>query len=727
MSYGKIVFCLLLMFYHINSQSPEWMAYCGGTRVFCFLCKEDTVWIATQGGIAKLNTITEKMEFYNTGNSELKSNNVMDLSLDSSGSLWAGTHWGISCYNGKDWKSYTKINSTIGFHLINEIAVDKDGILWAGSAGFSTISIFNGSNWKNYNAISPVAPWNSIEAIIPNWRGKTLVGASWGILYADKDTSITDTAQGRFSVTDMILDSSGNVWISTERNGVYYFDGVSKTAYDSTNSVFPSNFVYGLCYDSRKVLYAISAKQLFRFKGGLWERCDSFNIPLGDYDAFISLAADNKGNLWLGTAYGCCYKWNGSQAKKYYPFNWAHPVNPLSIGIDSKGKCWAGNWSGSGRTDTMIYFDGREWHKLGGQQAFESLNSLSFKKICDMDTLKIWVDSNCALVYMAYKWCCYTIGDRYGHGSQVKRDRNGTYWCAMPYGLWRFDNNGSHLFTKDNSSLPGNYVSRIAIDSSDKLWLSVRNKYINGDQSWLVTLKDASFSIIRKCDLYYGIPDIEIDFDNNIWFTETDPWAAGIEYGHGIFKLNGNKLTNYTISNSPLTSNTVFDLSLNKNNTLWISTYAVGTDTLSLNDSTWGYFTVENSHIANNDIGQIEFDANDNKWFNCQEGLTIYRKGGIDFQTSIKPLPYNKTTIKSALKVYVKGSKLYFKTPVKISSTISVYSLSGRRVACFDKRIYTPGIHCLPINRNNVSQSVLIVHIESDKEIYCFRIFNVNQ
>ena len=718
-------------------QPTEWMTFCGGTGIYGFLCKEDTVWIHTTGGIAKLNTVTDKMEFYNTVNSELKSNHVRTLALDSNGLLWAGTDLGVSKYDGVKWTKYTTANSNISPFYTNALAVDKNNNVWAGSWGVSEISIFNGTAWKRYSAIHPSMPQNSIEAIITDWRGKTLVGATWGILYADKDTSVTDTTQGEFSVTDMVLDSLDNVWISTERNGVYYFDGVLKIAFDSTNSIFPSNCISGLCYDNKKRLYAIASKQLFRFTNGYWEKCDSFNINLPVADGLISLSADNKGNLWLGTAYSYCYKWDGKEAKQYYPFNWAHPFNPWSIGIDSKGRCWAGNWSSFGSNDTVIYFDGKEWHKLGLQDAYTALDTLSFNKICDIDTLKIWADSNCALVYRKYsntgsnpysywEWCCYTIGDRYGHGSDVKKDRKGRYWYAAPYGLWRFDNSGGYLFTKDNSSLPGKYVSRIAIDSFDKLWLSVRSKYINGDQSWLVTLMDTSFSIIRTCDLYYGIPDIEIDFDDNIWFTETDPWTAGIEFGHGIFRLSGSNLTNYTISNSPLSSNTVFDLSLDRNNTLWITAYAKGIDTLSLTDSTWGHFTVENSHIADNDITQIEFDAKDNKWFKSHMGgLTVYRKGGIDFQTSIKHLPDNKTNLKKILPLYIKDSKLYFKTHSRITGSIAVYSLTGRKIVSLDNRIYTPGTHCVPLKVNKIAQTLLIILINTGKEKQYFKTVNI--
>lgn len=531
----------------------------------------------------------------------------------------------------------------------------------------------------------------------------------------------------------MVRDSIDNIWIATQAKGINYFDG---TLLDTINSGLTSRAIYGLCYDNKKTLYAITKSNLFRYDAKVWVNCLSINDITFHSDAFTSLAADNKGNLWLGTASRYCYKWDGKEVKKYSPFNWAHPLNPLSIGIDAKGRCWAGNWAGYGLKDTMIYFNGKKWQKLSLSDAYTAFDTLSFNKICDMDSLKIWADSQCALVYIKnntttdpyFEWCCYTIGNRYGHGSNVKRDRKGTYWYAAPYGLWRFNGQGEYLFTKCNSSLPGEYIGKIAIDSSDKLWLSVRNKRINGDTSWIVTFVDNSFSIVRTCDQNYSIADIEIDHHGNIWFAETYSQAAGIECGHGIFKLGKNSLTNYTISNSSLSSNTVFDLSLGSNKTLWITTYGAGIDTVCLSDNKWGYFTVENSHIADNDITQIEFDTKGNKWFKShQGGLTIYRKGGINFQTSIKHMLDTKKTVKKIVSLYIENSKLYFKTQSLLSACISVYSVSGRRIAFIDNDVYASGMHCIGLNSDYISQSLLIVQIASGKERYHFKVFNMSR
>ena len=68
------------------------------------------------------------------------------------------------------------------------------------------------------------------------------------------------------------------------------------------------------------------------------------------------------------------------------------------------------------------------------------------------------------------------------------------------------------------------------------------------------------------------------------------------------------------------------------------------------------------------------------------------------------------------------GSKLYFNTSVQISARISLYSVSGHRTVYFEKREYTPGFHCLPLNINKISQSVIIVHMESGNEKYHFKV-----
>lgn len=166
MPYKRIALYLLLTLYQVNAQSPEWIAFCGGTGIYGFLCRQDTVWIHTTGGIAKLNTVTENIEFYNTGNSELKSNHVRALALDSTGNLWAGTNRGVSRYNGKAWKKYTTANSNISPYYTNALTIDKDNNVWTGSWGTSNISVFNGISWKHYPIASAAMPQNSVEAIL---------------------------------------------------------------------------------------------------------------------------------------------------------------------------------------------------------------------------------------------------------------------------------------------------------------------------------------------------------------------------------------------------------------------------------------------------------------------------------------------------------------------------------------------------------------------------------
>jgi len=732
---NKIIFVLLFfLLSDIKPHPPEWINFCGGDCVLDFIFKEDTAWIATIGGIAKLNTVKEEMKFFNRGNSDLKSNRIYSLALDSGGALWAGTKIGISEYKKNVWTTYLKQNSNIGDNEINEISIDKNNSIWAGTACISTISIFNGTSWKSYLAKDPLA-WTSINSIVPDWRGKSLVGTSWGICYADTDTILTDTAQGRFSVTDMRRDSINNIWISTEKNGIYYFDGVSKIVFDSTNSIFPSNHISSLCYNNRDILYAASFDKLYRFVNGAWEFCNPFNLTLSSSDGIIKIESDKKGNIWIGTAHSYCYKWDGQNIKNYYPFNFLHPHCPQTIGVDSRGRCWAGNYYSYPLKDTMIYFNGSVWNKISLHDAYTALDTLSFINICDMDTLKIWVDSSCALVYRKYnwsqgsyyEWCCYTMGDTFGHGSTVKRDRKGIYWYAASYGLWQFDHGVEHLYTKDNSTLPGDCIEKIAVDSSDKLWLSVLNKHTNGDQSWLVTMEDTIFKIIRTCDKYYGITDIEIDYEDNIWFAECEVITAGIEFGHGVYRLNGNNLKNYTISNSQLSSNTVYDLSLDRNNTLWITTYAVGVDTLRLTDSTWGHFTLENSRIADTDITQVEIDFMGNKWFKSHMfgGITVYKKGGIDFCTDVKSITEGGIISPAINSFRINGSKIHFTTSTKINAAISIYTLSGRRIAHIAKKLYFPGAHCEFFHPSNFSSALFLVSFDTVRGEKCFKVMSI--
>jgi ligand-binding sensor domain-containing protein len=89
-----VLITLLLIARGVSSQTPEWIVY-------------------------------------NTENSEIPSNEVIELAVDPSGGLWMGTRGGgLAKVDGETWTVYTTDNSQLPSNTVPAMAFDTRGQLW---------------------------------------------------------------------------------------------------------------------------------------------------------------------------------------------------------------------------------------------------------------------------------------------------------------------------------------------------------------------------------------------------------------------------------------------------------------------------------------------------------------------------------------------------------------------------------------------------------------------
>ena len=110
------------------AQTPEWINYTNGDKVFDIVDAGQFLWIATWGGIVKLNKNTDEITFYNRANSGIPDNHVLSLAVDSSQNLWLGTkYYGIGKLENENCTVYNMENSNLPFDQWNtEIEIDPE-------------------------------------------------------------------------------------------------------------------------------------------------------------------------------------------------------------------------------------------------------------------------------------------------------------------------------------------------------------------------------------------------------------------------------------------------------------------------------------------------------------------------------------------------------------------------------------------------------------------------
>ncbi|MCF6295647.1 MAG: ABC transporter substrate-binding protein [Flavobacteriaceae bacterium] len=164
--------------------------------------------------------------------------------------------------------------------------------------------------------------------------------------------------------------------------------------------------------------------------------------------------------------------------------------------------------------------------------------------------------------------------------SEIVIDVNGTKWIGgYNFGVIGFNENEGNLksiFNEDQANLPSPFVSTLALDNRNQLWIgTIKGLRVLYNTSNFFTDDDVSTDAIII--LEDGIPkelleqqfisDIKVDGSNNKWIATI---GAGLFY----FSSNGQEtIYHFTKDNSPLPSNNVNDVSIdNENGLVYIAT-----------------------------------------------------------------------------------------------------------------------------------------------------------
>lgn len=305
------------------------------------LCEDKlgNIWIGTMGGgLDRYNPVSQKFINFRhnplTPNS-LADNDVLSLSVDRAGLVWAGSHLGSGIT--KIQRSTAKFNrltqqpenpNSLNDNVIWSIYEDKDKILWIATyrGGLNRLDRKNNqftvirNDLKGANSLSS----DHIRAVAEDRFGNLWIGTyNAGLNILDKNTfrikSYKNSTSGKLSANQIqsIMIDGDEYWIGTFGGGVNYIKTSANPLSD--NLVFkhytsdPSNpeslsdnRVYKIFKDSRGTIWIgtfggglnkfdLSTNTFYHYK---YDPLD--NKSLAD-DKVLSVAEDSDGNILVGT------------------------------------------------------------------------------------------------------------------------------------------------------------------------------------------------------------------------------------------------------------------------------------------------------------------------------------------------------------------------------------------------------------------------------------------
>lgn len=262
----------------------------------------------------------------------------------------------------------------------------------------------------------------------------------------------------------MSRDSGGRFWVLTGK-GVVQIDREEWNVFTNSNSLLPDSVATSVAEGADGVMWFGSRKGLARFDGSNWQNFTTQNSGLPKQEiACVGVGAD--GDVWLGygsSGYGLV-RYDGMDWTRYTPAN--SPMQGYSVHSIL-----------GARTGHMWIATQSALHRLGGEvwDYFTTSNS-------GINSSQITSLSETHEGHMLSGASNKTLGEFDGTGWTVRnvpgtprsftQEQSGVLWVATLGGLWRKEGSTTRVFDSQNTGLPANQCTGIAIDDSGGLWIA---------------------------------------------------------------------------------------------------------------------------------------------------------------------------------------------------------------------------------------------------------------
>ncbi len=238
---------------------------------------------------------------------------------DRVGKMWIGTESGVSIYDGKSYKHFTKKSGLAGNQIFC-IYHNSKGEVWVG--GRDGITIFKDYKIIKYLNKKNGLPSNRVNNINEDRLGNIWIGTDLGLVrWVNGKIEVADTHSGLLNncVYGIQIDNKDNVWIGTYGGGVTLFkDAVkigaikSQKIYITKKEGLTDNEVLFLILDKKGNLFVGANKGLNKINTHLLLYRNSIKVKTyGIREGFYGLEcnmnatfSDNEGELWFGTIGG---------------------------------------------------------------------------------------------------------------------------------------------------------------------------------------------------------------------------------------------------------------------------------------------------------------------------------------------------------------------------------------------------------------------------------------
>ena len=231
----NLPFCLML-FVCFNLSAQQWINCTNGLTVNDGVLQDDILWLATTGGLARIDINTSETTIYNRGNSPIPSNEIHSILIDHNGQIWVSTYQETAVFNGVSWQVFYDKAGLLQLDAQNNVVL----------ASIDSLHIWNGQFFESTELQSSFFYALSDFTINPSnndmWLSYYTFGAYAIYQYTGQDLNVFNYENSALpfdspASNPLLIDMQGRVWAGNA-SGLYRYDGEEWIDLSSINSRF---------------------------------------------------------------------------------------------------------------------------------------------------------------------------------------------------------------------------------------------------------------------------------------------------------------------------------------------------------------------------------------------------------------------------------------------------------------------------------------------------------
>ena len=323
------------------------------------------------------------------------------------------------------------------------------------------------------------------------------------------------------SVTDIVEDRDGNLWFTTNGNGVARYDGLEFVAYSRRDGLASDVFSAAL-EDRNGTMWFASGAPFGEHRGGVsrlsGEELVGYTTDDGlPSDEVMCLLEDRRGHLWMGTHEGAV-RFDGERFTTFTSEDGLAADFVWDLLEDREGGLWFATSQGVSR------FDGER-----------------FVSYTHEDGLR-------------------------GQVLALAQDLSGDVWLGTYGGLSRFDGESLTHYTSADG-LSDDWVMALDTDRDGALWVGTLGGLFRYDGHDFIRLTEAD-GLAQQ-----SVMSILEDRRGDLWLGTGGWYPSGIAAGNGVSQYRQGEFVTYTTEDG-LPSNGVMSLGEDRRGDLWFGTWS---------------------------------------------------------------------------------------------------------------------------------------------------------